>query len=128
MNEVDDELPPGLLLMDLLEDSRGLKAWKESSSFFEFGLHMRIPDGEEVKESFSNPEIPSEYHKDRHEYLKELNHGLEPYKTDGRVKFAMCILYECGPWLKCPKGCNCEQSNTQNQSRWRLQVICLVFI
>eukprot|EP00210_Caulerpa_lentillifera_P000801 g775.t1 len=123
VNEVDDELPPGMLIMDLLDEQRGSKDWEESSSMFEFGVDMKFSEEvQKQQENYNNPEIPLEFENDRHEYLKKLNCGFAPYQLDGRLKFAMCILYECGPWLKCPKGKNCEYAITQRQAKWRLQV------
>lgn len=72
VNEVDDELPPGLSLDDLTTEAKDRKNWQEAASSFIFGTEMRYDDGVERP---MTPQLPEEFQDTPHAYLVTLNHG-----------------------------------------------------
>ncbi|GAB4819795.1 hypothetical protein N2152v2_006841 [Parachlorella kessleri] len=73
------------------------------------------------------PVLPPEFEGRPHDYLKQLNHGSLPYHQSkpGRPPYLVCakpVVYECGPWCKCPLGTECPQAASQRGLHYRLEL------
>lgn len=133
VNDVNEELPPGLKIEDLIPEVQEFKNWKEAEQTFTFGTVMKLDS--RVPPVDPPDSLPEQFKEMPHEFVKELNCGYWfssfllknfgfryfPYSNDGKLHHAMSILYECGEWMGC-SNLNCKQRVTVHPSNWNLQV------